>query len=123
MRCAQCRAEASRLRRELCNACYMRRYRNGEVPGGAVCAACGERRRAALTLVELGGRIPVCGNCGLVLTRTRPRILSISELRRCVARERRSGSDRRADWRGGRRRSDVRSTSRVVPAAFDPGVD
>jgi hypothetical protein len=100
----------------------MRRYRNGEVPSGAVCAACGERRRAALTLVTLGARIAVCGNCGLVLNRTRPRIRSLAELRDSVARERRAGADRRATWRGGRRRTDERST-RPIPAAFDPGVD
>jgi hypothetical protein len=123
MRFVQCGREASRLRLERCNACYMRRYRNGEVPGGSVCAACGERRRASLTLVTLGGRIVLCGNCGLVLTRTRPRILSVVELRRCVARERRSGSDRRAAWRGGRRSADERSTRRVVSAPFDPSVD
>jgi len=97
----------------------MRLYRNGEVPDGASCAACGERRRGLLTLVKLGEPAIVCGNCSLILSKTRPPIGSVAELRLRVARERRSGMDRRVVWRGGRRSAD-----RVVRgAAFDPTVD
>jgi hypothetical protein len=103
----------------------MRLYRGGEISHGSACAACGERRRTLLKLVKLGDPepIPLCGNCVLVLSRTRPSIASVNELRRRAARERRGAAERRAVARGGRRRTD-----RLAPAApkrpvFDPGVD
>jgi hypothetical protein len=76
--CGECRRPARRLRKDRCDACYMRLYRNGELPDGAACAACGERRRVFLTGAELG---VLCGNCALVAERTRPRVESIDDLR------------------------------------------
>jgi hypothetical protein len=97
----------------------MRLYRNGEVPDGASCVACGERRRGLLTQVKLHEAAIVCGNCSLILSKTRPPIGTVAELRLRVVRERRSGDDRRSTWRGGRRGAD-----RIVPRpSFDPTVD
>ena len=119
MKCSECGRAAPRLRRDRCSACYMRLYRNGEVPDGASCAACGERRRGLLTQVKLHEPAIVCGNCSLILSKTRPPIGTVTELRLRVVRERRSGDDRRSAWRGGRRGAD-----RIVPRpAFDPTVD
>src|SRR5262245_42806965 len=119
MTCIECGRSAPRLRRERCSACYMRLYRNGEVPDGASCAGCGERRRGLLTRVTLGEAAIGCGNCSLCVDKTRPPIATLAELRARVARERRSGLDRRAVWRGGRRGAD-----QVGPVpVFDPTVD
>jgi hypothetical protein len=88
--CSECGKEAARLRRDRCDACYMRLYRGGDVPAGAVCAGCGERRRELLCMETLGSEDQVvCGNCALVLRRARPRLGSIAELRRRRTRERR----------------------------------
>ena len=97
----------------------MRLYRNGEVPDSASCAACGERRRGLLTRIKLEEAAIVCGNCSLIVDKTRPAITTLAELRARVVRERRSGLDRRAVWRGGRRGADRPGP---VPA-FDPTVD
>jgi len=92
----------------------MRLYRNGELPAGAVCIGCGERRRSVLAPARLG---VLCGNCSL-LAKARPAIRDVSELQRRAARERRAGAtDRRALPRGGRRASDRRL------ATFDPALD
>src|SRR5688500_18040219 len=119
MTCSECGRGASRLRKERCNACYMRLYRNGEIPVGASCACCAERRRQFLVHAELaGGEICLCGNCSLVLARTRLRAESLDELKLRVARERR----RAVVAVGGgtaRRRAD-----RIFAApALDPSID
>ncbi len=81
--CSECRAPAARLRTGRCDACYMRQYRRREPLPGDRCAGCGERRLPVLEVVKLGGSEPVlCGNCALVLDRSRPRIASLDELRR-----------------------------------------
>jgi hypothetical protein len=96
----------------------MRLYRNGAMPKNAVCHACGERRQALLKPARLEGTIVLCGNCCLVLAKTRPTITTVAELRRRAARERRAGADRRSAPRGGRRHSD-----RLAATAFDPSID
>jgi hypothetical protein len=89
--CSECGQRATRLRRERCDACYMRLYRGGEVPEGSSCGGCDERRRELLCLeVVRGAEVVVCGNCALVLRRTRPRLASVSELRGRMTRERRA---------------------------------
>ena len=88
--CSECGQGATRLRRERCDACYMRLYRSGEVPAGSSCGGCDERRRELLCLEAVyGAEVVVCGNCALVLRRTRPRLASVDELRRRLRRERR----------------------------------
>ena len=119
--CTECGGDATRLRRGRCNACYMRLYRNGEVPDGATCAACGERRKDLLTSVRVAEPVLLCGNCSLIFHRARPAPGSVDELRRRVARERRGGADRRDAFRGGRRAAD-RAAPTGAPA-FDPSVD
>jgi hypothetical protein len=112
MTCTACGRTATRIRRERCDACYMRLYRHGELPAGAACVGCGERRRSVLVPARLG---VLCGNCS-VLARARPAIRNVGELKRRAARERRAGVERRALARGGRRRTD-----RL--ASFDPALD
>lgn len=132
--CGECGAASTRLRKGRCNACYMRIYRRGEVGEGACCEVCSERRRAVLAMTELDDRaVVLCGNCTLVLVRTRPRIDTVSELARRVSRERRIIPDRRriyastdVDRRVAYRRS-VERRPAASPAplkpAFDPSVD
>ena len=80
--CSECREPAARLRKGRCDACYMRLYRRGAPVRGDRCAACGERRLPTLDLAKLGGTpIVLCGNCCLVLARTRPRVASVEELK------------------------------------------
>ena len=126
--CAECRRPARRLRRDRCDACYMRLYRNGEVPEGAACAACGERRRVVLTLVQLADRDEVvCGNCALLAERTRPRPASVDDVRRLSSRERRVIADRRVAARpvvSERRQGPRRASERRFEApALDPSID
>jgi hypothetical protein len=114
--CSECRAECRRLRRERCNACYMRLYRSGEVTEGTACNGCGERRRELLCTEEMHGtQVVVCGNCALVLRRTRPRLGSVAELRTRMTRERRAGRGPVVD--DGKRASDR------LPAPSRPGFD
>jgi len=89
--CLECRQAVTRLRRERCDACYMRLYRGGEVPAGSSCGGCDERRRELLCFEPVAGaETVVCGNCALLLRRTRPRLTSVAELRRRQTRERRA---------------------------------
>src|SRR5688572_27774186 len=116
--CVECGKGAPRLRKERCDACYMRLYRGGEVPPGASCAGCGEERRAVLVNAELGGaEVVICGNCQVVLARARPRLAAIEELRGKVTRDRRTGADLRRD--GGRRTLD----HLPPPPVLDPSID
>ncbi len=131
--CGECGGATSRLRRGRCNACYMRLYRSGEVPPSACCSVCGERRRAVLAMAELEERaVVLCGNCTLVLVRTRPRIMMLDELARRVERERRDSPDRRrliaptdVDRRVAFRRAVERRTQPEPPPPrpFDPTID
>src|SRR5881628_2293316 len=103
--CGECGKRAPRLRKDRCDACYMRLYRGGEIAEGAACASCGEQRRAVLLHVEIGDReAVVCGNCQVVLARTRPRIATVEDLRTRITRDRRVGAFRRRD--DGRRVAD-----------------
>src|SRR5688572_2348387 len=83
--CSDCHRPASRVRKGRCNACYMRLYRRGEIPDGAACAACAERRKAVLVHTTVG---VLCGNCAVVLDRARA--AGLDELRRLMIRERRA---------------------------------
>lgn len=94
--CAECGQNATRLRKERCNACYMRLYRGGEVQRGSTCASCGERRARVLSLAALEALVVVlCGNCAWVLASTRPRLTRVSDLAQRAAHERRRGERRR----------------------------
>jgi len=87
----------------------MRLYRAGEVPAGSACGGCDERRRELLTFEAVRGtQVIVCGNCSLVLRRTRPRLASVAELRGRMTRERRQ---RRGSTSATRRASDRRPAS------------
>jgi hypothetical protein len=132
--CGECGKPARRLRKTRCDACYMRLYRNGEPEPGAVCAVCGERRRQVLAMAEVGEVAAVlCGNCSLVLVRTRPRIETLIDLVKRVDRERRGVPDRRRlvapvpeERRAAYRRvADRAATPQPPPRAdsFDPSVD
>jgi hypothetical protein len=113
--CAECGRNASRLRRDRCDACYMRLYRGGEVTAGAKCSGCDERRRELLCHETVGGvETVVCGNCALVLRRTRPVLATVSELRRKMTRERRA-RELALPATTGRRAAD-----RTIPAAMRP---
>lgn len=128
--CGECGSPARRLRKQRCDACYMRLYRNGTIPDGAACGACGERRRVVLVRVTIHEVESIaCGNCALILERTRPRITSIQELVRLAARERRLLPDRRrgvpldvpGDRRmGSRREGDPTPAPRTT---LDPSID
>jgi hypothetical protein len=84
--CSECREPAARLRKGRCDACYMRLYRRGAPARGDRCAACGERRLPALDLARLGGAsVVLCGNCCLVLSRARPRLTSVEDLKSRLA--------------------------------------
>jgi hypothetical protein len=104
--CAECGRAAARLRKDRCDACYMRLYRNGEIPTGADCRTCGERRRQVLTIAAVGDdKVVLCGNCALILGRARPRVDTVAKLAARVARERRRaavpvGVERRRSRKG-----------------------
>ena len=77
----------------------MRVYRGGEIPVGACCQICGERRRLVLAHASLeDGRVVLCGNCSLVLERTRPRPMRLDDLEAKLKRERRLVGERRPGW-------------------------
>lgn len=124
--CCECGKQAARLRRDRCDACYMRIYRGGEVPAGATCVGCDERRRDVLVLQELGaGEVVVCGNCALIVRRARPRIETVEALRRRTARERRVAT---ITWRGEERRVAAprraeRPSSPPPPPDLDMSID
>lgn len=114
--CNECGLAAGRLRKGRCDACYMRHYRNPEVDGGATCAACGERRRPLLEVVRLADQaVTLCGNCSLVLARTRPRIDTVETLRTRL-------SHGHLPERRGRRAARPLPVTPRVPA-FDPSID
>jgi hypothetical protein len=121
-RCSECSREAPRLRKERCDACYMRLYRGGDVPVGSVCAGCDERRRELLCQEDVHGKPEiVCGNCALLLRRARPRLASVSELRGKRVRDRRRGGGAAAGER--RRSSDRAAAVGSARPAFDVSVD
>jgi hypothetical protein len=110
--CSECRQPAARLRKGRCDACYMRQYRRGAPEPGDRCAACGERRLRVLEPARLGeASIVLCGNCALVLERTRPRVGTIPEL-----------AARVIGHRVPERRGRPAPTTVHVPS-FDPSVD
>jgi hypothetical protein len=118
--CLECGQSAARLRRERCDACYMRLYRGGEVPEGSACGGCDERRRELLCLEPVAGAdAVVCGNCALLLRRTRPRLASLADLRRRQTRERR-GARAGSGAPATRRRASDRPPARP---AFDVSCD
>ncbi len=128
-KCIECGGATLRLRKDRCNACYMRLYRGGELPLGACCAGCQDRRREVLQNVELEAGVAVlCGNCGLIFQRTRPKLRTVRDVIRRIARDRRLMSDRRQadsifapDRRSEPRRSTDLTRARATP--FDPALD
>jgi hypothetical protein len=126
-RCVECQKSAVRLRRDRCDACYMRLYRGGDVPSGASCGGCGERRRELLCVETVGsGDAVVCGNCALVLRRARPRLTSLAELARRRGRERRApspGAMPAAFSAVGRRAEDQRPQPARAGSSFDLEID
>ena len=127
--CLECGGGAARLRKGRCDACYMRLYRGGEIPAGAACGVCGERRRIVLVRADLGGITEVlCGNCELILARARPRLEGLSALRIRAAHERRIADDRRQKYPvvySDERRVSVRRASERFPVRpqLDPSID
>ena len=114
--CGECGKPSARVRKGRCDACYMRLYRRGAPEPGDRCAACGERRLRVLELVKLGeGQAVLCGNCALVLERTRPRAASAGELAARVT------GHHVPERRGGRRPAPVAFAVRVP--LFDPSTD
>jgi hypothetical protein len=86
------------LRRGLCRACYLRAWRGTELPVGATCATCAEKRRIMLRWTKVGvEKVVTCQNCGFVADKARPRPHDLEELRLRLARERR-GWDRRRNY-------------------------
>jgi len=102
VRCRTCRAHSGDgigLRRGLCRACYLRAWRGAELPDGATCVTCRERRRMVLRWTRLGdAKIVTCQNCGFIADRMRPRPLTVEELAERLARERRRARDRRLNY-------------------------
>jgi hypothetical protein len=123
--CLECGQTAVRLRRERCDACYMRLYRGGEVPEGSACGGCDERRRELLCLEPVAGAdAAVCGNCALLLRRTRPRLASLAELRRRQTRERRAARAGSPGSPGSPAPTKRRASDRTLPRpAFDVSCD
>jgi NMD protein affecting ribosome stability and mRNA decay len=104
VRCRTCRRapdDGQGLRRGLCRACYLRAWRGAELPDGAACVTCRERRRMVLRWTRLGTsakKIITCQNCGFIADRMRPRPLTVDELEDRLARERRRARDRRSNY-------------------------
>jgi hypothetical protein len=101
--CEICGARTGELRRGRCWSCYSRWCESRPAGFGAACVVCGERRRAYLKLIELLGTFqPMCGNCGLRVTRLDRMPSSLEALRHSLRRDRRAGERRRGlvDLRG-----------------------
>jgi hypothetical protein len=96
-RCRTCHGAASSgLRRGLCRACYLRAWRGTELPAGAACALCPEKRRVVLRWTRVGSaKLVTCQNCGFITDRLRPRPRTLDDLKERLARERRLQSRRR----------------------------
>jgi len=79
--CEHCGSLTSTPRKGLCFACYQRQLRGNELPAGAICAHCGEPRRAVLRWSSVGrARAVLCGNCALLARRLKPRPTSNEDL-------------------------------------------
>jgi len=104
--CDICGARTGELRRGRCWSCYRRWSESRPAGFGAACVVCGERRQAYLKLVELlGSFLPMCGNCGLRVTRLPRMPANLDALRSSLRRDRRTGERRRGlpDLRCGER--------------------
>jgi hypothetical protein len=100
-RCRTCQREpdSSGLRRGLCRACYLRAWRGAELPDGATCVTCSEKRRVVLRWTRLAAaKVVTCQNCGFLADRMRPRPRDADELRARLARDRRRARDRRVNY-------------------------
>jgi hypothetical protein len=83
----------------MCRACYLRAWRGTELPDGAACLTCPERRRMVLRWTRLGDeRVITCQNCGFIADRIRPRPENVDQLRARLERERRRARDRRRNY-------------------------
>lgn len=99
--CVTCRRapDSAGLRRGMCRACYLRHWRGTQLPDGAGCATCAEKRRMVLRWTRLGtAKIITCQNCGFIADRMRPRPRALDELKERLARERRRSRDRRRNY-------------------------
>jgi hypothetical protein len=91
--------DAAGLRRGLCRACYLRAWRGTELPDGASCVTCAERRRMVLRWTRLSDeKVITCQNCGFIADRVRPKPRDLVELKKRLARERRLARDRRRNY-------------------------
>ena len=83
----------------MCRACYLRAWRGTELPEGAGCATCPEKRRMVLRWTQVGlERVITCQNCGFIADRARPRPASLDDLKTRLERERRRARDRRRNY-------------------------
>jgi hypothetical protein len=101
--CVVCRKSADTcavgLRKGMCRACYLRKWRGTSLPEKATCVACHERRRLVLRWTKVGTtRAVTCQNCGFVADKARPRPRSLDELRALLERERRLLRERRRNY-------------------------
>jgi hypothetical protein len=124
--CDVCGAAVSELRRGRCWGCYLRWAEARPVGRGAACAACGEKRRAQLKLVELKGRsLPFCHGCAAQTMRLPELPSTVEELRHALRRDRRDADrrDHKLDHRifpRERRVGERRGTVRDAFADTDP---
>jgi hypothetical protein len=94
--CDVCGVRTGELRRGRCWSCYARWSESRPAGYGASCVVCGERRLEYLRLAELmGSWLPMCGNCGLRLSRLERVPATLHGLRAALARDRRLGDRRR----------------------------
>ena len=93
--CNACGAHVTELRRGRCWACYLKWSEMRPVPRGAICAACADRRRENLRLVELKGRsVSLCHLCAARMYKMASAPLTLEELRASLRRDRRQGERR-----------------------------
>src|SRR5438034_295158 len=97
--CSTCQRLTAGLRRGLCRACYLRAWRGAELPQGAGCAICPEKRRVVLRWTRLlTEKIVTCQNCGFIADKARPRLGSLDEFKQRLERDRRRARDRRHNY-------------------------
>jgi hypothetical protein len=83
----------------MCRACYLRAWRGTELPAGAGCVICPEKRRVVLRWTRIGTKkVITCQNCGFLADRARPKPRDVDDLKERLARERRRAYDRRRNY-------------------------
>lgn len=97
--CENCKTAVPALRRGLCRACYLRKWRGAALPDGAQCTLCAEQRRPVLRWTKVGvDKVIMCQNCGFLSDKVRPKAGSLEELYARFGRERRRTYDRRRNY-------------------------